>query len=122
MTDSILDSVKKVLQIPEEYTAFDIAIIMHINTVFGTLHQLGIGPVNGFFIADNSPVWADFLDNEPLLNGVKTYVVLKVRLLFDPPTTSFAIAAMKDQIAELEWRLNVYREGVAHPWPNNSAT
>lgn len=121
MTDSILDTVKKVLQIPEDYTAFDIDIIMHINTVFGILHQLGIGPITGFFITDKAATWGQFLDNEPLLNGVKSYVVLKVRLMFDPPTTSFAIKAQQDQVAELEWRLNVFREGVAHPWPNSPA-
>lgn len=116
MADSILDTVKKVLGIEADYTAFDPAIIMHINSVFVTLQQLGIGPVEGFFIEDDSKEWVDFLGPDPTLNNVKTYVCLRVRLIFDPPTTSFAIDSMKRQVEELEWRINVRREEVAYPW------
>ena len=113
MTNSILDSTKKILGIEADYTAFDVDIITHINSVFSTLTQLGIGPEAGFMIEDAGPVWADFINSDLQLNAVKTYVFLRVRLLFDPPTTSYHINAIKEQIQELEWRLNVYRERTA---------
>jgi len=113
--ESILDSTKKVIGLAEDNTDFDVDIIMHINTAFSTLNQLGVGPDDGFAIEDADAVWSDFLMDVLPLNNIKTYVYLRVRMLFDPPTTSFTIAAMEKQIEELEWRINVYREGVAHP-------
>jgi hypothetical protein len=110
MTDSILEGTKKILGISADYTVFDLDILTHINSVFSTLHQLGIGPVDGFFIADDSDLWTDFLDGDVLLNSVKTYMYLKVRLLFDPPSTSYLIESLNRQAQELEWRLNVKRE------------
>jgi hypothetical protein len=115
MTDSILTSVKKNIGIEENYTAFDPDIILHINSVFSTLNQLGIGPEDGFFIEDKNTVWSDFLGGDARLNQVKTYVYLRVRLLFDPPTNSFVIAAYEKQIEELTWRINVVREFT--DWP-----
>jgi hypothetical protein len=114
---SILDSVKRVLGIVPSYDAFDTDIIMHINTVFSVLHQLGIGPIDGFEIEDAGPVWSNFLGDVKMLNMVKTYVQLRVRVLFDPPTTSYLADAMRRQIDELEWRINVYREGQIAPLP-----
>jgi hypothetical protein len=110
MSNSILTSTKKILGIDENYTAFDADITMHINTVFTTLNQIGIGPASGFMIEDADAVWSDVINLELGLNAVKTYIYLKVKLLFDPPATSFHIAAMENQIRELEWRLNTYRE------------
>lgn len=110
MSDSILTSIKKVLGIEEEYTPFDVDIIMHINSVFGTLHQIGIGPIAGFMIEDDTLTWSDFLDNDIRYNAVKTYVSLKVRILFDPPTTSYLIGALNEQVKEIEWRLSTTRE------------
>lgn len=110
MEDSILTSVKKVLGIEAGYTAFDEDILMHINSVFSTLNQLGVGPTDGFAITDMSTTWDAFLGADPRLNSVKTYVFLKVRILFDPPGTSYLIESMRKQAEELEWRLNVYRE------------
>jgi hypothetical protein len=107
---SILDSVKKTLNLATDYTPFDEDIIMHINTVFSTLNQLGVGPVQGFMIEDKTPTWDAFLGSDPRLNHVKSYVFLRVRMLFDPPATGFTTEAMKEQIKELEWRLNVQRE------------
>lgn len=106
--ESILDSIKKLLGISDEYTQFDSDIIMHINTVFMNLTQLGVGPETGFFIEDNSAVWSDFVDleNEIQLNAVKTYVYLKVKLLFDPPLSSSVVQSINNMILELEWRLN----------------
>lgn len=111
MSDSILNNTKKILGIAEDYNAFDPDIIIHINSVFSVLHQLGIGPDNGFMIEDASVTWNDFIGNDNRLNAVKTYVYLRVRILFDPPTTSYLINAMNEQCRELEWRINVTREG-----------
>jgi hypothetical protein len=107
MIDSILTSIKKLLGITEDYTNFDPDIIMHINTVFMTLNQLGVGPAEGFRIEDKNATWDEFVDNESYLEAVKSYMHLKVKMLFDPPLNSAVIEAMKQQINELEWRLNV---------------
>lgn len=118
MNSSILNSTKKILGIEVSYTAFDPDIMIHINSVFVTLYQLGIGPDTGFAIEDATPTWVDFLGSDPRFNSVKTYVYLRVRMLFDPPTTSYLINSMKEQVQELEWRLNVHREGVSWTNPN----
>lgn len=111
METSILTSTKNVLGIAEDYTVFDLDIITHINTAFSTLTQLGVGPANGFMIEDEVAVWDDFIPMDDFqYNSVKTYVFLRVRLLFDPPQTSYLIAATQKQIEELEWRLNLHRE------------
>lgn len=106
--ESILDSIKKLLGLSEDYTQFDDEIIMHINTVFMNLTQLGVGPEKGFFIQDNGETWEDFIDAEsnPQLNAVKSYIYLKVKLLFDPPLSSAVIESSNRMISELEWRLN----------------
>lgn len=111
MNDSILISIKKLLGIQEEYTHFDTDIIIFINGVFMNLTQIGVGDPKGFKIEDKNSKWNDFLDGKVSLESVKTYVYLKVRLLFDPPTTSFVIESMNRLIEQLEWRLNVQVEG-----------
>lgn len=114
---SILTSVKKLLGLAEDYTAFDLDVILQINSALSTLTQLGIGPELGFSIEDATATWDDFLMNgHERFNSAKTYVALRVRLVFDPPTTSYTIAAFQKEIAELEWRLNVTRE--ATQWVN----
>lgn len=110
MDESILNDIKKLLNIPEDYTVFDRDVLIHINSVFSTLQQLGIGPTDGFQIEDDSAVWSEFIGTQVRYSAVRSYIYLRVRLLFDPPTTSFAIEAQKEQIKELEWRLNVSRE------------
>jgi len=112
MLTSILTSIKKNLGIDESYTAFDEDIIMHINSTFSTLEQLGVGPEGGFAITDATAVWSSFIGSDKRLNSVKTYTYLCVRLLFDPPATSYLITAMEKQRDELAWRLNVQREEV----------
>src|SRR4029077_8389210 len=112
METSILTSTKKILGIAEDYTVFDLDIITHINSAFSTLTQLGVGPPEGFMITDATAKWDDFVANDFQYNPVKSYVFLRVRQLFDPPSTSYLIAAVEKQIQELEWRLNVYREGL----------
>jgi hypothetical protein len=118
METSILNSTKKILGIASDYTAFDLDIITHINSVFSTLAQLGVGPVEGFMIEDDTAEWNDFILDETQLNSVKSYVYLRVRLLFDPPTTSYLINAYNTQISELEWRLNTHREETQWVDPN----
>lgn len=105
--DSILNTIKKTLSIEEECTDFDQELILHINSVFSVLTQLGVGPEDGFFIEDETETWDDFMDDMKKIQMIKTYIGLKVRLLFDPPTTSFAIESIKNAATEYEWRLNV---------------
>lgn len=105
--ESILTSVKKLLGITEECTDFDIDIIMHINTVFSVLCQLGVGPSDGFSIEDSSATWSEFIDDNSKIEMVKSYVYLKVRILFDPPTVGAVMDSVNRTISELEWRLNV---------------
>lgn len=107
METSILTSIKKMLGIAEDYTEFDEDIITHINSVFLNLTQLGVGPEEGFMIEDDTAVWEDFIDDSIQLQAVKTYMYLKVKLLFDPPLSSSVTESFTRTIAELEWRLNV---------------
>ena len=106
MDSSILTSIKKLLGIAEEDASFDQDIIMHINTVFAILAQLGVGPVNGFSIEDDGAIWSDYLGNSTNLELVKSYIYMKVRSMFDPPTSSILADAMNKNISELEWRIN----------------
>jgi hypothetical protein len=107
MTDSILNTIKKLLGIPTTDTAFDDEILTHINSVMMTLQQLGVGPDEVFSIEDANGTWSQFLVNPSMYAAVKSYIYLKVRLLFDPPTNSFLTAAIQKQIDELEFRLSV---------------
>lgn len=107
MESSILTSIKKLLGLAEEDTSFDKDIIMHINTVFNILAQLGVGPANGFSIEDDSSVWNDYLGEAANLELIKSYIYMKVRLMFDPPTSSVLADALNKNISELEWRINV---------------
>jgi hypothetical protein len=109
--DSILTSIKKLLGIAEEYTQFDADIIIHINSVFMVLTQLGVGPSEGFYIEDKTTYWEDFISDPAALQAVKTYVFLKVKLVFDPASVgSSTLASYERQIQELEWRLNAIAE------------
>ena len=108
--DTILTSIKKLLGIAEEYEHFDQDIILHVNSAFSVLTQLGVGPEEGFRIEDASAIWSEFLFDDPRLEFVKTFVHLKVKLGFDPPLSSAAIEAINRQISELEWRINVVVE------------
>ena len=105
--DSILQSIKKLLGMDASYEAFDADIIMHINTAFAVLKQLGVGPPNGFSITDDSAVWSDYTTDGSFNEAVKTYIYLKVKLIFDPPSSGAAVETIKEVIKELEFRLNV---------------
>lgn len=103
--DSILSSVKKLLGISQEYTHFDRDLIIHINTVLSILTQLGVGPQNGFTITGSDEMWNDFMDDSPLLEVTKNYIYLKVKQLFDPPTSSAVAESTKRLCDEMEWRI-----------------
>lgn len=108
--DSVLNSVKRGLGVGTDYDPFDAELIMHINSVFSTLHQLGVGPEDPFSISGESDVWSTFIGENKTIESVKTYVYAKVRLIFDPPTTSYGIQAFEKMCTEFEWRLNVEAE------------
>lgn len=113
--ESILTGTKKSLGLEESYTAFDPDIVMHINSVFSTLADLGLGPLEGYAIEDKETLWSDYLGTSPRLSVVKSYMYLRVRLLFDPPQVGFVLTAMKEQITEMEYRINLIREVRDHP-------
>lgn len=109
--ESILTSIKKLLGIAEEYVQYDADIIMHINSVFMSLNQLGVGPSEGFFIEDDTAEWTDFIPDLNKLQAVKTYIFLKVKIVFDSASIGSAtLAAYERTIQELEWRLNIAAE------------
>lgn len=107
MEGSILTDIKKLLGLDEDYTQFDLDIIIHINSALMVLNQIGVGPEEGFSISDKSKKWSDYLGTENNLEAIKIYIYLKVRLMFDPPTSSFVLEAMRREVTELEWRLMV---------------
>lgn len=115
MEDSILTSTKKILGVAETYTVFDLDIITHINAAFSILTQLGVGPADGFMIDDKNYFWEDFVVPPVQLGLVKTYILLKVRMGFDPPTTSYLIEATNKQIDEYLWRISTFREWELDP-------
>lgn len=117
--DTILTSVKKQLGIDESLTVYDADILIHINTVLSTLHQLGVGPINGYTVTDENDSWDEIIDpDDPTYNAVKTYVYLSVRVLFDPPATSYLLDSYQKQIDRLEWRINTRREETDWVDPN----
>ena len=101
---TILEDIKKLIGIVPDYTAFDDQILICINSAFATLHQLGVGPEEGFLVEKDTD-WDEYISTDRL-TFIKSYVCMKVRLMFDPPTSSFALDALKQQIAEYEWRIN----------------
>lgn len=110
--DHIIPSIKKMLGLSEENTPFDTDVVIHINSALMKLCQLGVGPKEGFTVTDYNQTWSDFLTNNIKLGAVKTYVYLQVKMLFDPPSNSIIMDAMKQQAEEIGWRLNVHAESV----------
>lgn len=106
LDNSILNTIKKLLGIPKDATEFDQDIIIGINSTFNILNQIGIGPEKGFRISDASTEWKDYISEDDDLDAVKTYMHLKVKMFFDPPTSGPIIEAHDRMIRELEWRLN----------------
>lgn len=112
--DSILTSIKKLLGITENYEYFDADLIIHINSVFMILNQLGVGPDDCFRISDKTSKWEDFSSDINEMESVKTYIYLKVKLMFDPPQNGFLVESINRQLSEIEWRLNISQDS-----PNN---
>ena len=108
--DSILTSIKKLLGIAEDYDHFDQDLIIHINSVLSVLTQLGVGPSEGFSIEDENATWNDFIPEDKRLSSIRSYVYMKVKLLFDPPLSSSVMESMNRMISEFEWRLNIAAE------------
>lgn len=117
LEENILTSIKKLLGLTKDTTVFDVDITIHINTVFINLAQMGVGPKDangnniGFKIQTGEETWGEFTDNNILLENVKTYVYIKVKMIFDPPTSSALIEAYNAQAKELEWRLYTQEGG-----------
>lgn len=110
--DSILETIKKQLGIDFAFKNFDPDIILTINSALNTLTQIGVGPKYGFMIHGPDDTWSSYLKENILLEQVKTYIFLKVKLVFDPPTSSVVMECYKNMINELEWRLNVQEDNV----------
>lgn len=108
--DSILQSIKKLLGPGAEQTEFDQEILMDINGVFFELQQLDVGPEEGFAIYDETAKWIDFTTNKKLLSAIKPYMYLKVKLIFDPPTSSSVLTSFENMVNRFEWRINVAAE------------
>ena len=108
--DSILITTKKLLNLGADYTPFDTDIIIHINSVFASLHQMGVGPSTPLIITDESTPWTAFIQGNPLIESVKSYMPMKISMMFDLPTTSFSQESTKEVIKEFEWRLNAASE------------
>ena len=113
MVDSILTTIKGLVGVVPTDTNFDQEITIHINSAFMSLQQLGVGPSTGFYISSDEELWADILLDRKDLEAVKTYIYLKVRLVFDPPQNSFLVDSIKNMITELEFRINAQVEGGA---------
>lgn len=107
---SILNTIKHMIGPSETYDYFDTDLIVHINSALATLTQLGVGPSTGFAITGDTETWSDFLGNDLRLGAVKSFVYLQCRLAFDPPQNSSILSSIKEQIAELTWRINVAAE------------
>lgn len=107
MQDSILVTIRKLVCGDPYANHFDTDLLVHINACFSVLNQLGVGPEKGFVVTDETQNWSDYTADSTVLNLVKTYITLKVRLIFDPPLTSSVLEAMNKEISQLEWRLNV---------------
>lgn len=109
---SILASVRHAIGLGDEQTFFDADLIMHINSVFDILHQLGAGPVDGYAIEDDSETWDDYFGERKTIQFIKSYMYISVKLLFDPPQNSFLVKALEDKQKEYEWRINTAAESI----------
>jgi hypothetical protein len=119
MAGSILTDTKKALGLADDYTAFDPDIIMHINSVISTLNQLGVGPPEGYAIASDTGTWTELIGDEKRLNNVQSYLYLRVKMLFDPPSVGYVLTALEKMILEAEWRIMVAQDEILYPAPVN---
>lgn len=107
LENSILNDIKSMLGPTYDDESFDTDIIIYINSTFTILRQLGVGPKYGYRIKDKNNIWSEFVKDTEGLDAVKTYIYLKVKLVFDPPLNASLVEAFNTQVKELEWRLNV---------------
>ena len=105
MEESILKTIKQLIGCPDDFEQFDLDLIVHINSAFATLTQLGVGPKEGYRITGSDNEWSEFEDDAQKLSLIKDYVYIKTRLLFDPPTSGSLMDSLKEQLKEMEWRL-----------------
>ena len=106
--ESILDTIKQLLGIPTDDDSFDTDVKVNINTAIFNLSQIGVGPANGYIVTSNTQMWNDYIGASLInLEGVKNYIYLKTKLVFDPPTNSTTIQAINDNLKELEWRMQL---------------
>ena len=110
MESSILNTIKNLLGLDDNYTPFDQQILVFINGAMMVLQQLGVGPLKGFIVTDYTQTWGDFLPSDIMLDGVKHYIFLYVKMAFDPPASSVVMESMEKQKSELEWRLREQAE------------
>lgn len=115
LSPSILTSTKAALGLAEDYTVFDPDVILHINSTLSELNQLGVGPELGFMIMDKTATWDEVLGNELRYNDVKSWVWLKVKMLFDPPSTGYLVTHYEKLLEEYAWRINRAREDIVYP-------
>lgn len=108
--ESILNSIKKLLGIPAEQDDFDIDVILHINSAFSDLYDIGVGPSEAFVIQDDNDVWESFTEGDMNYENVKQYVYISVKIVFDPPASSAHLTALQNKLKELEWKLQVKAE------------
>lgn len=113
--NSILDSIKQVIGVDADYTAFDIDVIISINSAFGSLKQLGVGAESGFAISDNTMLWEQYCQDIVYLGMIKQFIIMTVKIAFDPPATSFGLDAIRKQLEELSFRINVEAENINPP-------
>lgn len=107
---TILEDIRHAIGLGDEHTFFDSDLILHVNSTFDIIHQLGAGPIDGFVIEDGSETWDDYFAGYKTIEFIKTYMYISVKLVFDPPQNSFLVKALEDKQKEYEWRINVAAE------------
>lgn len=115
MSSSILKDTKLALGLDAEYAPFDHDVMLHLNSVLSDLHQLGIGPPDGLSVSGVETQWTALMQDDPRLNNVKSYIYLRVRMLFDPPTLGYLITAMEKLIEKTEWRITIAQDEITRP-------
>lgn len=113
---SILGEIKEQLGLGAEAVGFNPELVLHINAVLSDMNQLGLGPDDGFEITGPDEEWEDFLGNDPRYNNAKTLMFLRIKMLFDPPQVGYLLTAYEKMIDKAEWRLNIQREEIVHPY------
>lgn len=117
---SIVESIKEALGLAKDYNPFDPELIMHINSVLGDLHQLGVGPEPGFEVTGPDETWNHFLGGDKRLNMVKSYVYLSVRMLWDPPSVGYVLTSIEKKLEKMEWRITTAQDDITYPLPPDS--